>query len=108
MVNEFETDDLHNPRVVFLENVREIVCHDRATSYGNPEDSFQTIANLWNAYLTAKEGNKAEPSVILTVLDVALMMDLLKTARLAANPTHLDSWLDKAGYSACGGSLLMK
>jgi len=34
--------------------------------------------------------------------DVALMMALLKIARLKGNPIHGDSWVDLAGYAACG------
>jgi hypothetical protein len=30
------------------------------------------------------------------------MMALLKVARLAHSPSHRDSWLDIAGYAACG------
>ena len=96
-----------NKRSVFLQQVEQIIVSDRAISYGPPENSFQNIANLWNAYLTAKNENTANLIITLTVLDVALMMDLLKTARLAHNPRHIDSWLDKAGYAACGGSLLI-
>jgi hypothetical protein len=33
---------------------------------------------------------------------VALMMDFLKTIRCSINPTHEDSWQDKAGYSELG------
>jgi hypothetical protein len=30
------------------------------------------------------------------------MLDLMKTARLQNMPSHADSWIDKAGYAACG------
>ena len=33
------------------------------------------------------------------------MMALLKIARASANPEHIDSWIDGAGYMACGGEL---
>ena len=36
---------------------------------------------------------------------VALMMALLKVARLIKSPEHLDSWVDLAGYAACGGEI---
>jgi hypothetical protein len=35
---------------------------------------------------------------------VALMMDWVKTARLLETIDHNDSWIDKVGYSALGGS----
>jgi len=37
--------------------------------------------------------------------DVAQMMVLMKIARLENSPTHMDSWIDVAGYAACGGEL---
>lgn len=33
---------------------------------------------------------------------VALALDWFKSCRLVANPTHEDSWVDKAGYTALG------
>ena len=33
------------------------------------------------------------------------MMALLKIARLMSNPEHADSWIDGAGYLACGGEV---
>jgi hypothetical protein len=33
------------------------------------------------------------------------MMALMKIARLATNPAHEDSWVDLAGYAACGASV---
>lgn len=96
-----------NRRSEFLAKVDSIVTSDRSIIHGPPEDSFNTIANLWNAYLNARPRNDENHNQPLTIFDVALMMDLLKTARLATNPTNLDSWLDKAGYVTCGGSLLI-
>ena len=31
------------------------VCGDREQDYGSPENNFQTIANLWIDYLSAKQ-----------------------------------------------------
>ena len=33
------------------------------------------------------------------------MMALLKIARASVTPEHIDSWIDGAGYLACGGEL---
>ena len=68
------------------------VLHDRANQYGDVEDNFGRIAELWTKYL----------GVQLAPHDVAAMMVLLKIARLRANPHHDDSWVDLAGYAACG------
>ena len=81
-----------------LDMAAQCVLQDRANQYGGPEDTFGRIAKLWSAYLGTK----------LDGTDVAAMMGLLKIARLRANPTHGDSWVDLAGYAACGAELAGK
>jgi len=78
------------------------VCGDRPLNYGNPENNFGRIALLWNAWNAAR---RPGPYV---GADVAIMMDLVKSARLANNPAHSDSWIDKAGYAACGYDIAAK
>ena len=41
-------------RADILETAKEIVTSDRNNQYGEPEDNFDTIASLWNAYLGGK------------------------------------------------------
>jgi hypothetical protein len=77
----------------------------RTQDYGTPENNFQTIADFWNAYLGAKYRVVFGTVPTLDPTDVTLMMDLLKTARLVNSPNHADSWIDKAGYSACGAEV---
>jgi hypothetical protein len=36
------------------------------------------------------------------------MNALIKVARLSTNPTHKDSWIDLAGYAACGAGIALK
>lgn len=91
-------------RTSFLEWVKARV-NQRPNDYGSPEDNFQTIAAFWNVYLLNKFGPPADCSVLIEPVDVALMMDLLKTARLIKTPNHFDSWADKGGYSACGAEV---
>lgn len=84
------------------------VTGQRTQDYGTPENNFQTIADFWNIYLMAlakSQGHCPYNIPDVTATDVALMMDLLKTARLITTPTHADSWIDKAGYSACGAEV---
>ena len=73
------------------------VTKDRAATHGSAEDNFNRIAALWNAYL--------EPQGSITAVDVAVMMTLLKVARIASNEGHADNWIDGAGYLACGGEI---
>jgi hypothetical protein len=51
---------------------------------------------MWNAYTSAKNTDNHS----LNAKDVAAMMVLLKTARLANNPEHRDSLVDICGYAA--------
>lgn len=85
-------------REEILTMAKGIVCKDRDADYGKPEDNFRKIAGLWTAYLDGSDGN-------LTSYDVAVMMILMKIARVATNPVKLDSWVDIAGYAACGGEI---
>lgn len=71
------------------------VSGQRNTNYGTPEDNFARIAGLWSQHL----------GVSITSTDVALMMVLLKVARLRHDPGHEDSWVDIAGYAACGAEV---
>ena len=71
------------------------VLTDRNNEYGGPEQSFGTIAALWSVIL----GRPVTPA------EVALCMAAVKIARLTANPTHADSWIDLAGYAACGAEV---
>lgn len=75
---------------------------DRGVPYGGVEDNFQRIANLWNAHMQNRYGEEAP---YLDPADVAMMMALMKIARLAHAPSHADSWVDVAGYAACGGEI---
>ncbi len=72
----------------------------RPKAYGPPERNFTRIASHWNVYLTGKYGAGSAP--LLDAVDVAAMMALMKIARLEETPDHIDSWVDLAGYAACG------
>jgi len=81
-------------RPEILKAAEECVCGHREEDYGSPEDNFRVIANLWTAYRGA----------LFTPIDVAMMMALLKIARIRNGGTT-DSFVDLAGYAACGGEL---
>lgn len=84
-----------------LETADKAVNGDRDTQYGNPEDSFERIAEYWQTYLEDKVNIGAE--------DVAIMMILFKIARLEGSEyLHQDSWVDIAGYAACGCEIATK
>ena len=88
-------------RADILYAAEKCVCGQRETDYGTPEDNFKAIAELWSVYLdrisVGKYGN-----MIVDEKDVAVMMALLKIARIARGGGKADSWIDLAGYAACG------
>lgn len=81
-----------------LSEAEKCVCGQREQDYGTPEDSFSRIAEFWVTY----KGVEFSP------VDVAIMMALLKIARISENPQHMDSWVDLAGYASCGGEIAGK
>jgi hypothetical protein len=83
-------------RADILATASEYVTTDRAATHGNAEDNFLRTAELWNAYLGVDN---------ISATDVAVMLALLKVARIRSNPNHADNWIDIAGYAACGGEI---
>lgn len=81
-----------------LDAASKAVLSDRNDQYGEPEDSFSAIAGMWSVYL-------GRP---VRSCDVACMMALLKIVRAKQNPHHEDSWVDIAGYAACGAECTEK
>lgn len=90
-------------RARILEKAKEIICNDRNGQYGEPEDNFSVIAELWGTYLscrTVPKGTRVE----LEPADVGMMMTLFKIARFAtAGSAKADTFIDMAGYAACAG-----
>lgn len=84
-----------NTRSYILREAERCVCGHREQDYGSPEDNFKIIALLWSAYLD----HPVNP------LDVAMMMSLLKVARIRSGNGTMDSFIDLAGYAACGGEI---
>ena len=85
-----------------LDEVRNAVCKDRCATHGDAEDNFKDIALLWNWWLRARRGTH----VRLDELDVAEMMNLMKSTRKATTPYCLDHWVDGAGYNVCGAGIV--
>jgi len=82
-------------RAKVLRTAETYVTKDRADEHGNMEDNFSTIATYWSQHLGTQ----------VTAVDVAIMMALLKIARLRSNAPNFDNWVDGCGYLACGGEL---
>ena len=95
---EIETPNVMG-RAAVLDTAKDYVTRDRAADHGDMEDNFRTIASYWNTHLGI---DFIEPQ------DVAVMMTLLKLARIKQNEKHLDNWIDACGYMACGGEIVSK
>ena len=59
--------------------------------------SFGLIGQLWTVYV----------GTLFTAKDVAMMLALLKVARIH-NGDKMDSFIDLAGYAACAGEIVGK
>jgi hypothetical protein len=91
------------PREECLETARRIISGNREEQYSGPEDSFRQIAEHWNAYLRRRLDGIDSSEVNLGASDVAVMMTLLKLARLTTGGANQpDTWVDVAGYAGCG------
>lgn len=89
-----------------LDHANKCVNGDRDEQYGNPENNFKMIANLWMEYLENCGSVTNGTEVFLRPEDVASMMALMKIARIATGSPKEDSWIDLAGYAACGGEIV--
>ena len=81
-------------RAEILEAARVCVCGEREQDYGSPENNFEMIAQLWTVYT----------GHTFTQKDVAMMMALLKAARIKSGE-KADSFVDLAGYADCAGEI---
>jgi hypothetical protein len=77
-----------------LHEAERIIYGDREQTYGSPAKNLKVIAEMWNAYLGDQVCYYIQPK------DVAVMMILLKAARLANDINHRDSVVDICGYAA--------
>ena len=83
-------------REELLDTAKQMVCGHREQEYGTPEDNFNRIASYWSTY----KGTE------FTAADVAVMMALLKVARIQSGNATTDSFVDLAGYAACGAEIM--
>lgn len=86
-----ETDtptDTPTTRAEILDAAKKIVTGDREKQYGKPEDNFAVIAEFWTTYIGHPISSE----------DVAIMMALLKIARIRSGNYKTDSFIDGVGY----------
>lgn len=87
-------------RKSILAEAEKCVCGDRDEQYGSPKNNFSLIARLWREYL--------DTSKPITAHDVAMMMALVKVARIRTGKRKVDNYIDLAGYAACAGEIACK
>ena len=81
-----------------LDAAKKCVMGDREQDYGTPESNFATIASFWSDYL----------DMDISAQQVADMMILMKISRIKNGGGTGDSYVDIAGYAACGNEILNK
>lgn len=91
-------------REEILQAAKSCVCGEREHDYGTPERNFENISVLWGDYLQMAHPQNASAFTCIDGKDVAMMMAMLKIARIATGNTT-DSFVDLAGYAACAGEI---
>lgn len=96
--------DIPTTRAEILDAAKKIVTGDREKQYGKPEDNFAVIARFWEVYLSERcVSGGAE--VTLNPDDVAMLMALMKVARIMTGTFKGDSYIDACGYLACAAEI---
>lgn len=80
--------DTPTTRAEILDAAKKIVTGEQEKQYGKPEDNFAVIAEFWTTYIGHPISSE----------DVAIMMVLLKIARIRSGNYKTDSFVDGVGY----------
>ena len=78
-----------------IDKAKELINGERKKDYGDARRCFALTASLWGIYLNRE----------VYADDVAVMMMLLKIARMTTGKGTDDCWIDIIGYAALGGEL---
>ena len=91
-------------RAEILDAAKKIVTGEREKQYGSPEDNFGVIARFWEVYLSER-CTDGGAEVTLNPDDVAMLMALMKVARIMTGTFKGDSYIDACGYLACAAEI---
>lgn len=83
-----------------LDEAKGLVDGDRDKDYGTPTENFSMIAEAANAFGYSGPGGRK-----LEAHDVSFLQILTKLGRIVKTPGKADSWVDIAGYAACGNEV---
>lgn len=85
-----------------LRHAAELIDGDRNEQHGPRDICHAEIAKAWTWWLNGKL------NAPVSAHDVAMMMSLLKTARIKTGSHNLDCYIDGAGYLGIAGELSTK
>lgn len=91
-----------------LNRADEVVNGERQDQYGNPEDNFSVIAEFFETYIKNKcvfQDEDGSLNCEIGARDIANLMILFKVGRLTTGAGSEDTYIDIAGYAACGGAM---
>jgi hypothetical protein len=89
------------PRASLLREAEKLTCGDRNNQYGPPTQDFQRTAELLQA-LGYRRVDAEDTINDILPSDVAIIIAQVKMSRIMHSRDKRDSWVDLAGYSACG------
>lgn len=90
-----------SPRASALREAERLITGDRNSQYGPPTQDFSRTADLLNA-LGYRRVDADDRVHDIVMSDVAIMVSMVKISRLMHSRGKRDSWVDLAGYAACG------
>lgn len=99
-------ENIKNERTDILQEAIHLINGERNSSYGDPLDDFRTTASLWQTYLSRTVS--ARGRLVVEPHDVAILMAMLKMARISWSPEKRDHWADLAGYTGCGWDCVVR
>ena len=81
------------------------VTGDRNNTYGDPWDDFKRTSDALTAMGYRHSNEKTGVFEALRPHDIAVIQVMVKLSRLTHTPVKRDSWVDVAGYAACGAEV---
>lgn len=94
------------PRAEVLDEAKRLICGDRNNQYGPPGKDFNRAAQALTSLGFGKESAAGDGHCeVLDDHDIATIMIVLKLSRIMWSSHKRDSWVDVAGYAACGAEV---
>lgn len=75
------------------------ILEERGAIYGSAEINLTCAAHLINNYMAGRDHSDNGDGVSITAHDVAIIMILVKVARIATGKYHSDNYHDILGYA---------